>query len=877
MLNESLNQNEVEAGYLASCIMFPDSFARTADRAKDDLFVNPRHKAILAAIRAMPHDQAWDYTYLRGWLRDNGKFDACGGAVYLSEILPMGMGNVESYLELLESFYAKSQVRQLCRSAINDVDVPGVELLDRVEAEIINIHQRLHRGGGFVKLSEVVPVALACIEKRLEAGRSVTGVPTGFTDLDNSTCGLQPGDLIVVAGYPSRGKSVIAEQWSFNAARLRFPTLFFSLEMSQQNVMDRAWARETPATLMQIRNGTGLREHLTAVRDASGRFVELPLWLDATPGLSITGIVARARMASLRHHIGLVVIDYLQLIVASRQRGDSQEAEISETVRQLKNLARELNAPVVLLSQLRRPPIGSRDPSPSMQDLKGCLPGHVLVTTDTGARKRIDQMKNSDRVQAWNGRTGKFESSSVSRVIDNGVRQTIKMGLRSGRTIECTGNHPLMREGTWVPARDIVNGDVIAVPRFISGRVRPDSSVIGDDMARLAGYMIGDGYCQRSRSCGFINTDQELLSDVETIVGKNFPLVGIRRRKAGTSTELNFHQKSANGYGKPGGNSLRNWLMDVGLGGKRHSDKEIPEVFFSATDREIWNLLAGLWATDGTVVERHRGGRVGYDIRYATTSRKLASDVQAILSCVGVSSVVDRGYTGKAAKRPIYNVRVSSASWPLLACMPLRGHKAARLANAASRRMDKDTIKRNSGIDRLPPTVSEYYVDKYGYSRSWRNAVGFVARSKRMSRARADELAVHTGDELLLWWSRNDLNWDEVVSISGGETCRVWDLALENHHNFIADGVLVHNSGGIESHADLVILVHRPNFEATKSQGLSYDDGELIIGKQRNGPLGMMRVRFDCRHVRFQNATRGPEADVTAAGRLEPVPGEDLP
>ena len=365
------SRGEVEAGYLASCIMFPLNFIRTADRARDELFTINRHKELLTAIRAMPTDQSWDDTYLRGWLKDHGKLEAVGGVTYLSEIMTFGIGSAESYLDLLESYYAKGEIRELCRTGLNDTDTPGAEMLDKMESEIIGIHQRLHREGGFVKLSEVIPIVMNTIEKRMATGRPVTGIPTGFYDLDNLTCGLQPGDLVVVAGYPSRGKSVLAEQISFNSARLGFPTLFFSLEMSMQNVMDRAFARFTGATLLQIRSGISMKQYVADLSEAGTTFGALPFWLDATPGMDLSKIVARARIAELQYHVKMVVVDYLQLIVGKRAKGDSQESEISETVRQLKNLARELNAPVVLLSQLRRPPSGARDPEPYMQDLKG--------------------------------------------------------------------------------------------------------------------------------------------------------------------------------------------------------------------------------------------------------------------------------------------------------------------------------------------------------------------------------------------------------------------------------------------------------------------------------------------------------------------------
>lgn len=371
-MTDNQGRLQVEAGYLGTCLLYCDAFTRTADRAADALFTSAQNKVVLAAMRAMPAGQPWDVTTITGWLRDCGKLDAAGGPVYLSGLLKFGFGSAEAHLRDLESYHAKDMITDLCTQTLRrTADTPGEELLDQAEAEIIRIHSRLYHKSGFVKMSDVIPVVMDTIEQRMLTGKPVTGIPTGFSDLDALCCGLQPGDLVVIAGYPSRGKSVLAEQVSFGASAKSYPTLFFSLEMSQQNVMDRAFSRTTGATLVQVRNGHGLREYTAKIAAAGGDFSELPFWLDATPGTDINSIIARSRIASLQHHVKLVVVDYLQLIVGYRKHGDSQEAEISETVRLLKNLAREIDAPVVLLSQLRRPPAGMRDPRPELSDLKG--------------------------------------------------------------------------------------------------------------------------------------------------------------------------------------------------------------------------------------------------------------------------------------------------------------------------------------------------------------------------------------------------------------------------------------------------------------------------------------------------------------------------
>jgi len=369
---EAEQRLQIEQTFLGLAILRPEEFVAVAHRVNDSLFQSARHRLVAGALVALVPTRTWDYKSVAGWLQEHGQLDAAGGERYVAALLDWFIGDIAEYLRQLESFRAKDILRQMAQRILTDsAKLPGDELLEQVEARVVTIHEQVRRGDNFVKLADALQQALDVFERRMMAGKSVTGVPTGFADLDTHMAGMQPGDLIVIAGYPSRGKSILAEQVALHAARSGYPTLFFSLEMSQQNIMDRAVSRTGGVPLWQIRTGKVPQDNRPRVISASSELHDLPYWLDTSPALTVNGIVARARIMAMRIGLKLVIVDYLQLIAAPSRNGESQEQVISEQVRVLKNLARELNVPLVLLSQLRRPPAGVRDPEPTMQDLKG--------------------------------------------------------------------------------------------------------------------------------------------------------------------------------------------------------------------------------------------------------------------------------------------------------------------------------------------------------------------------------------------------------------------------------------------------------------------------------------------------------------------------
>jgi len=369
---EAEQRRLLEQTFLGLSILRPEEFTGIAHRVNDNLFQSAVHRLLANALVALVPTKTWDYKTVAGWLLEHGQLEQAGGEQYIANLMDVITGDIGEYLRQLESFRAKDVLRQLAQSILKDaVTLPGEELLEQVESRIVAIHEQVRRGDDFVKFSDAVTKAMDVLEKRVIAGKPVTGVATGFADLDTHTSGLQPGDLIIVAGYPSRGKSILAEQMALHAAKNGYTTLFFSLEMTSQVVLDRAFSRVGGVPLWQIRTGRIPPEHRVKVAMASCELSGLPYWLDTTPALTVNGIVARSRIMAMRVGVKMILVDYLQLIAASMRRGESMEQVISDQVRTLKNLARELNVPVVLISQLRRPPIGSRDPEPTMQELKG--------------------------------------------------------------------------------------------------------------------------------------------------------------------------------------------------------------------------------------------------------------------------------------------------------------------------------------------------------------------------------------------------------------------------------------------------------------------------------------------------------------------------
>ena len=368
---------EAEQAILGSMLTDKDSVVSAIEVLKPDDFYREDNKAIYEAIcNLYSRSEPIDIITVKSELIANGKFESVGGLEYLA-ILPDKVpttANVEQYIKIVEE---KSLLRNLIRTA-NEIITLGYsqteeveDIMDMAERKIFDLLKERSKTT-YTPIKDVLVETFAQIERLYNKSDVITGIPTGFIELDYKTAGLHNSDLILVAARPAMGKSAFVINIASNAAiRSGVPVVIFNLEMSKEQVANRILCSEAMVDSNKIRTGKIEEEDWSKLAGALGPISDAPIYIDDTPGISIMEIRAKCRKLKLEKNIGLVIIDYLQLVSASGKRNASREQEISEISRSLKILAKELNVPVIALSQLSRAPEQRKDDHrPILSDLR---------------------------------------------------------------------------------------------------------------------------------------------------------------------------------------------------------------------------------------------------------------------------------------------------------------------------------------------------------------------------------------------------------------------------------------------------------------------------------------------------------------------------
>jgi replicative DNA helicase len=308
-------------------------------------------------------------------LKKKDEFEMVGGVDYLSELTNMvpTAAHAEHYAEMIVQ---KAMRRRLIKAAADITELGYLEdsqvseLLEQAEAEIFAVSDK-NMHSDLVSLEQILTESFDRIEELHRDQTKLRGIPTGYRDLDTKTAGLQRSDLIILAARPAMGKSTLALNLAYNVATLaKQSVLVFSLEMSKEQLVDRMLADAAGVNMWNIRTGNLTDDDFEKLSTAMGEMAEAPIYIDDTPGVSVLEMRTKARRQAHSHPLGLIIVDYLQLVTASNRHGDNRVQEVSEISRGLKLIARELNVPVVALSQLSRS-VESRSPQiPQLADLR---------------------------------------------------------------------------------------------------------------------------------------------------------------------------------------------------------------------------------------------------------------------------------------------------------------------------------------------------------------------------------------------------------------------------------------------------------------------------------------------------------------------------
>ena len=367
---------EAEQAVIGSMLTDKEAVTSCIEVLKEEDFYRDDNKAIYSAIfnlynRAEPID----IITVKAELESMGKFEQVGGLEYLAE-LPEKVPTTANAIKYIKIVEEKSVLRRLIKTA-NEIielgydpteDVEGI--MENAEKKIFNLMQDKNQKG-YTPIKDVLVESFNQLEELYNRKQHITGVPTGFSELDYKTAGLHGADLVLIAARPAMGKSAFALNIAANAAlKANVPVAIFSLEMSKEQMVNRMLCSEAMVDSNKVRTGKLEEEDWAKLAGAIGPLSDSGIFIDDTPGISVMEIRAKCRKLKLEKNIGLVVIDYLQLVQGSNKRAGSREQEISEISRSLKILAKEINVPVIALSQLSRAVEQRPDHRPMLSDLR---------------------------------------------------------------------------------------------------------------------------------------------------------------------------------------------------------------------------------------------------------------------------------------------------------------------------------------------------------------------------------------------------------------------------------------------------------------------------------------------------------------------------
>ena len=724
------NNLQAEESLLGAMLLSRDAIAAAVETCSADDFYKPAHGHVFDAVCSLyAQGEPADPVTVADELRRADLLDAIGGPATLITLQANtpATTNAGRYARIVEEH---ALLRRLIGVAGEIAEIGyGVPedvaaAVDRAETLVFEVAER-RVTDSLRPLHDLLSESLDRLEALYDRGESITGVPTGFIDLDERLSGLQPSSLVIVGARPSMGKTAMALGMAAHAAmEARTPVLFFSLEMSHSEVTQRLLCSEARVDSTRIRNGKLLESDWPKISHAIGRLGEAPLYIDDNPNLTVMEIRAKARrLRSRLGNLGLIVVDYLQLM-SGRHSAENRQVEVSEISRGLKILARELAVPVVALSQLSRNLEMRADKRPVLADLResGCMPATTrILRADNGEEITLgDLVLTQEQPLVWSlDDRWRLVPRRLVKAFSSGIKPVFRLRLASGLEVDSTANHRFRTVDGWTRLDELTPGDHVAVPRRI-----PAPTTVSewqDDELILPAHLLGDGS------------------------------IGPDGVKYATTDPVN---------------------------------KEAVE---GAAER-----LFGIRAQAQT-----RG-----------------------LDALPIPERVE-----------ILATRTPDPNGDLVAW---QGSSAVKAALIASRVTQRRLAERLGG----------------GYCGS--HLLGNTHRPRRFSRAGLANIVALTDSTQLAELAGSDVLWDRVVAVTALGDMPTFDATVEGTHNFIAEGVVAHNS--LEQDADVVMFLYRD--EVYNSESPDRGTAEVIISKHRNGPTGITHLAFLDHYTRFANMAR---------------------
>ena len=442
-----------------------------ADRVIAEDFYRNDHRLIFEAVAGLiERSQPCDAVTLSGHLESQGVLDQVGGLSYLGSLArdTPTAANIRAYADIVRE---RSVLRQLITAgngivtaALEPEGREAREIVDEAERAVFEIAERGSRGKvGFQLVKSILPGVVNKIDEMYHAEGKLTGISTGFKMLDEMTSGLNAGDLIIVAGRPSMGKTTLAVNIAENAALgSGKSTAIFSMEMSAESLTLRMISSLGRINQGHLRSGRLSEEDWPRIDSAMTQLSAAKIYVDETPALTPTEVRARARRLKRERGLDLIVVDYLQLMQVAGNK-ENRATEISEISRSMKALAKELKVPIIALSQLNRGVEQRENKKPVMSDLRECVAGDTLVMLSDGRRVPIQELVGQTPEVWAMSEDRKIVKAHSDRVWSKGVRQVFRVVLASGRILRATSNHRVFTGDGWKVVGNLSQASQVAV------------------------------------------------------------------------------------------------------------------------------------------------------------------------------------------------------------------------------------------------------------------------------------------------------------------------------------------------------------------------------------------------------------------------------
>ncbi len=844
---------EAEESVIGAVLIDNEAFDRIGDAVIAEDFYVERHARFFAAMASLSEQALpMDSVTVADRLKQRDDLTRIGGLAYLIELtekVPTS-ANVEHYAHIVRE---RSVLRRVIRVSTDiiesayDSSVDPKAFIDNAEQKIFEVSEQSARSGP-IRIDTLMVESVAKIETLIKRKSAITGVPSGFADLDRLTAGFQPSDLIIVAGRPSMGKTAfclnIAEYVALEAG---IGVAVFSLEMSSDQLVMRMLCSQAELDLSKVRTGMLKDKDFKALALTAGQLGSAPIYIDDTPALSVMELRARARRLKRDSStdLGLIVIDYLQLMRGGGE--DSREQEISAISRALKGLAKELRVPIIALSQLNRQVELRADKKPMLADLRECVTGDTLVVLSDGRRVPVRELVGEAPKVVAVSPAGDLVLARCETVWRVGQRVVWRVQLASGRSIRATRDHRLLGASGWCKVSELVPGDYLAA----SARLPEpeDAQHWPVELVAMLGHLFGGSMRVDGNTIVYSSTRRASVDLVAGVAKEALAATVVyaktprrRAKKAKPCYRIDIH-----------GGPVLTWLGDIGLLGQDEENLRIPAAFFRLSRDDSAQLLRHLLAAGGSVRER-QGRRSGTTVHYSLSSEHMAADVAALLLRFGVATRIRRiEVEGQASEYRVVICDAESLSRfvTYVGACGVQERQLRRVRDIIALRAMREVP------DDIPAALvasAQGLLEERGIAAQMATGTADgrpVQLGGGLSRSTVRQLAETLDDDVLRSWCAADLYWDRVVSIERDGREAVYDLTVPGPASWLADGIISHNSGAIEQDADVIAFIYRDDFYNTNSAipGVA----EVVVGKQRNGPTGTVRLRFDREFARFQD------------------------